>query len=188
MAKKIAEIDVHFIRLPFVSDDYLKSGVKSIVDGVLWLAQQTSFTGGKRLWSENPRLREITWGFWCCTLDVYSEGTPVPWQFIAGAIVGAVVAGAIIYYVQVRPLEEAMVEISKDISDVQQELMEAYSQGLIDKDTYVKISSKLEEAQMKASQAGSTDWTKYLYKIFEYLPMILAVFLIITIVDVLRRR
>ncbi|MEM2613624.1 MAG: hypothetical protein QXO15_05265 [Nitrososphaerota archaeon] len=189
---KIAEIDVYFIRLPFVGDDYVKNGLKSIVDGALQVAEWSSWTGGKRLWSDNPRLKEVAWGCWCCTLDVFSEGTPIPWHLIVGIIIGAVLAGVIIYYVQIRPLQEALVETAKTISEVQQELTQAHEEGEIPTETYTKITRQLEEAQKKAIEVGapnpSIDWAKYLGKALEYAPFILGVIVFITILDMLRRR
>jgi preprotein translocase subunit YajC len=172
---KVAEIDVYFIRLPFVSDEQINDGIKKICQFAFDIFAPELVAGDVRL--------ECQWdAFWKATVDVYSRGTPIPWAFIAGFIVGAVVSGIIIYFVVIRPLKEAMVSVAKDISQVISEKEKAVEEGKLDKETAAKLNSMLSQAYQRAKEAGEEEpweaWVKYLQPVFELLPLVLIVAII----------
>jgi len=181
---KVAEIDIYFIRLPGVSDDYIKNGLIQICNGVFSIAEPN-------LEAKSVTLKQVNWMFWCGTVDVYQKEQSTPWAFIAGAIIGAVLAGIIIYWVVVRPLKETMVSVSKKISDVEAEIDQAVTEGKIDQETANKLKSMLESARTEAEKAGEDwlyDWVKYLKPVIEILPLVVVLAIISAIVGIIPRR
>lgn len=184
---KVAKIEIDFIRLPFVADDYIKNGLIGICNGAFLVVGYSGV-----LEARTCGLKQIDWMFWRATIDVYKiEGaTPFPWAYIAGAAAGAIFTGTIIYLVRVIPLLEALQEVARDITEVMSEKHQAFEQGKIDKETADRLNAKLEEAKEKAEEAGDDpfkDWVKYLKPIMEMLPMILAFALIATVVGMIPR-
>jgi len=195
--QKVADVEIHFIRLPFVSDDFIKQGCETIVNGALWMAEKLSLTEGKHLWTakEDIELKQIDWARWVAICPVYSEGTPIPWAFIAGLIVGAVVAGIIIYFVQVRPLKETLVNVSKRIDQVISEIEDAKQRGEIPPEKADQLINELRGASEEARRAGEDpfyEWTKYFEPVVKAIPTILmfalAIVIVSAVVGLIQRR
>lgn len=186
--EKVAEIDISFIRLPLISDDYIKNGLITICNDAFW-----TFGYGGVLMAKKVRLKQFNWACWVGTVEVYKPvgATPFPWALIAGFILGAILAGVIIYFVVVRPLKEVLQEVARDIGDVIAEKEEALAEGLIDVDVAAKLNEMLEEAKEKSEDAGEDwmyDWMKWLEPLVKALPVILGVVLLIAVIGLIPRR
>jgi len=181
--EEAAEIDVYFIRLPYVSDDYIKDGLKTICNTAFQVAGHPQLSVG------DIRLQQVNWAFWKASVDVMKPvGDPVPWALIAGIIIGAVLAGVIMYYVEIKPREENAAEATKKIEDVIAEVEKAKSEGKVDPDTASKIESMLKEAEQKAGGAGAPeDWTKWIQPMMQMLPALLMVAVVIAVLGVMQR-
>lgn len=171
--EKHAEIDVFFIRFPWATDGSITSNIVSNCNSAFAL-----YEPGLR--AENPRLSQVKWAFWKCTVDVIGTASPVPWPLIIGFILGVVIAGLIIYWVVVRPVKEAAQEIVMDIDSVIASKYDALARGDITQEYADQLDADLEEAKSKAEEAGKDplyDWVDYLKPILEiikYMPYIIA--------------
>jgi len=177
--KKEAEVDIHFIRLPFVTDEQIKNGMLNLVNGVLKIF-------APKMYAKNPVLTQTSWATWKCTLEIYSTASPAPWVLIAGVILGAVLAYAIIYFVEIRPLKETLVKLSKKLVEVMNEKEKALAEGRISKDFADRLNKMLKEAEEDARRAGEDplrDWFKHFQPIVEFLPTFLMLILLIALIS-----
>jgi len=193
--KKLGTLEVHFIRLPGVSDDYIKNGLTNLINGVLYT---TEIPGS--VWVENPRLSKIDDLRWICTFDLVGYETKVVQMggigkvaaLIAGLVIGIILAGVIIYWVKVVPLEAALEEVSKTISEVEDEIDRAVKEGLIDEETAEELKDMLGEAREKARAAGEPEWweqwVKYFEPVFKVAPMFIMLIFLLILLSYLPRR
>ena len=189
--QKIAEMDVYGIRAPFTTDAEIMSTIVKV--------SNDSFIqkGQPGLVTQDPRLRQEIWAFWKCTVDIVETPPPsgktmgiqyFPSPLILGAafwlalvilfmgmIIGHLIGKWWTYLVIVRPLEEALQEVVRDINEIIDSKHEALAAGLIDAEFAAELDAKLEEARDKAEEAGEDpryDWVDYLGKALEYVPWI----------------
>jgi len=193
LAKKVAEMDVYGIRFPFSADSEIMTTIINVIDTA------SAQKGQPTLKAQNPRLHQETWAFWKCTVDIVDTSTPsgktmeIQPLIIGGIVIGAAFWLALIIFILgmmlgfligkwwtyrtvVRPLEEALQEVVRDVDEIIAMKEEALAAGQIDADFAAELDTKLETAKKKADEAGanpSYDWVDYLGKALEYIPLII---------------
>jgi hypothetical protein len=192
LAKKVAEMDVYGIRWPFSADSEIMTTIVNVIDTA------SVQKGQPTLKAQNPRLHEETWAFWKCTVDIVDTSipsgkttgiqyfipalllTPAFWLaliiLILGMMLGYLIGKWWTYRTVVRPLEEALQEVVRDVDEIIAMKEEALAAGQIDADFAAELDTKLEGAKKKADEAGanpSYDWVDYLGKALEYIPWII---------------
>lgn len=191
--RKIAEMDVYGIRAPFTTD-------AEIIDTIIEVSDATLAEKGQPdLKAQNPRLKREVWAFWKCTVDITGVPTPLGktvqgyptvlgyplvfgaafWLaiviFFMGMIIGFLIGKWLTYRVVVRPLEEALEEVVRDLNEIIDSKHAALAAGLIDAEFAAELDERLEEARDDADAAGDDpryDWVDYLGEALEYIPLI----------------
>jgi hypothetical protein len=171
--KDSATVEVFLIRFPWATDGFIRDGITKIINGA-------GGAFGVRVKEGSDRVEGDKY-----TAVLQSKGTP--WAFIAGAIIGAVVAGAILYWVIITPLEGAKESLKKTIDEVKAEIKQAEERGDISPEEADELTAKLKKAEEEGKPWWETIRFEEFKPIIEMAPAILTLSLVATILGMIPR-
>jgi len=196
---KVAEADINFFRLPFATDDELKQGT------IETCKKAFDDQGLNNLSAINPRLRKVNDLSWISTVDIVESSTVAPrmppvqgiisWGLIAylitGIILGWLVTKWIIYWVKIKPLEEALQEVVVALDTIIDNKHDRLAAGYITQEYSDELDAQLEEARDNADDAGDDPqmtWVDYFMglNLGQYVPWVIGGAIALSILATIR--